>query len=74
MQVVVSCRYYERLGLPMLLLFLSKDGDDPITLPTKTERDARYGAEGHCDRDNEARIPTRPGPSVHVGIHLPVII
>jgi hypothetical protein len=38
---VVSCRYYERLGLPMLLLFLSKDGDDPLALPSEVEREAR---------------------------------
>ena len=38
---ICICRHYERLGLPMLLLFLSKDGDDPIALPTKAEREAR---------------------------------
>jgi hypothetical protein len=38
---IASGRYYERLGLPMLLLFLSKDGDDPLALPSKVERDAR---------------------------------
>ena len=30
----VTFEYYERLGLPMLLIFLSKDpGNDPLQLP-----------------------------------------
>ena len=36
----LTFEYYERLGLPMLLLFLSKDGDDPLQLPA-AEKEAR---------------------------------